>query len=308
MPEKDWEFWIDVGGTFTDCIARDPRGNLLRHKTLSSGIVKGTVHAGSSTRSIVDPIRRRDPDRFWNGWSLRLVDAVGRILTETRVTGSDALSGTLNLAPPLSQRPQPGQMYELYSGLEAPLVAMRYLLRRPLSESLPRVVIRLGTTRGTNALLTRSGAHRAGDHARIRGSASNRLPGATETVRVDHQETCPLVQPSSRGRRTHCGRWGNSHPPTIGFDSSAVAAASATRHRGISDLSAERLSTADPRTDVGRHRPRAGILGGQYVQRGRSGDQDGRARRYNGRRCLSESGPSCLRSATCRGRASGSTR
>ena len=83
MPEKDWEFWIDVGGTFTDCIARDPQGNLLRHKTLSSGTMKGTVHTGSSTSSIVDPARRRDPAGFWNGWSLRLVDAVGRILTET---------------------------------------------------------------------------------------------------------------------------------------------------------------------------------------------------------------------------------
>ncbi len=32
---KDWEFWIDRGGTFTDLIARHPNGKLLSHKLLS---------------------------------------------------------------------------------------------------------------------------------------------------------------------------------------------------------------------------------------------------------------------------------
>ncbi|MBW3543487.1 MAG: hypothetical protein KY476_24815, partial [Planctomycetes bacterium] len=32
-----WEFWIDVGGTFTDCIGRSPDDELLTAKVLSSG-------------------------------------------------------------------------------------------------------------------------------------------------------------------------------------------------------------------------------------------------------------------------------
>ncbi|MGB1931168.1 MAG: hydantoinase/oxoprolinase N-terminal domain-containing protein, partial [Mariniblastus sp.] len=36
-----WKFWIDVGGTFTDCQAVDPQGNSYELKVLSSGIVKG---------------------------------------------------------------------------------------------------------------------------------------------------------------------------------------------------------------------------------------------------------------------------
>ncbi|MHC4778118.1 MAG: hydantoinase/oxoprolinase N-terminal domain-containing protein, partial [Planctomycetota bacterium] len=32
------EFWIDVGGTFTDCIARFPGGRLAVHKLLSTSI------------------------------------------------------------------------------------------------------------------------------------------------------------------------------------------------------------------------------------------------------------------------------
>ncbi|HAI12561.1 MAG TPA: hydantoinase [Phycisphaerales bacterium] len=34
--QSNWTFWIDVGGTFTDCIGRDPRGNIHRIKVLSS--------------------------------------------------------------------------------------------------------------------------------------------------------------------------------------------------------------------------------------------------------------------------------
>ena len=36
MSESGWEFWIDRGGTFTDCIGRDPDGGLHPSKVLSS--------------------------------------------------------------------------------------------------------------------------------------------------------------------------------------------------------------------------------------------------------------------------------
>ncbi len=31
-----WQVWVDTGGTFTDCLARDPNGRLHRAKVLSS--------------------------------------------------------------------------------------------------------------------------------------------------------------------------------------------------------------------------------------------------------------------------------
>ncbi len=49
---SDWEFWIDVGGTFTDCLARAPDGRVLTRKVLSSGVNKGTVSLGRRTRSL----------------------------------------------------------------------------------------------------------------------------------------------------------------------------------------------------------------------------------------------------------------
>ena len=35
VPQRQWRFWIDRGGTFTDIVARTPEGNLETHKLLS---------------------------------------------------------------------------------------------------------------------------------------------------------------------------------------------------------------------------------------------------------------------------------
>ena len=84
-----WQFWMDVGGTFTDCIGRRPDGQLLRHKLLSSGVTKGAVAHGSDRAKILDPARCADPPGYWSGYRLRLLDGLGAIAAETRVVGFD---------------------------------------------------------------------------------------------------------------------------------------------------------------------------------------------------------------------------
>jgi 5-oxoprolinase (ATP-hydrolysing) len=156
-----WEFWIDVGGTFTDCFGRRPDGTLVRHKCLSSGVVKGAAAEGSSPRHIVDPLRAKDPPAFWDGYRLRLLDERGATVAEGTVARFDSQAGRLELIQDLAAKPQAGQAYELWSGEEAPILAIRYLLGVPLNQPIPPVAVRLGTTRGTNALITRRGAKTA---------------------------------------------------------------------------------------------------------------------------------------------------
>ncbi|HEV3344076.1 MAG TPA: hydantoinase/oxoprolinase family protein, partial [Pirellulales bacterium] len=153
-----WEFWIDVGGTFTDCFARRPDALLARHKLLSSGVTKGAAEEGSSSSAIVDPARRGDPSGFWNGFQFRLLSSDGVSLAEAKVCSFNSASGTLSLERPLPVRPAAGQAYELVSDLEAPILGIRFLLGLVADAPMPRVRVRLGTTRGTNALLTRRGA------------------------------------------------------------------------------------------------------------------------------------------------------
>jgi len=161
MAAQGWQFWIDVGGTFTDSFGRMPDGTLLRHKGLSSGTTKGVIAAGSTRVSIVDRARAHDPPGFWIGHELLLVDATGAVTGQSKVTAFDQRSGRLELASPLPAEPAVGTRYELHCRLESPLIAIRYLLKLRLDQSIPPVSVRLGTTRGTNALITRRGARNA---------------------------------------------------------------------------------------------------------------------------------------------------
>ena len=159
--EPRWQFWIDVGGTFTDCLAVRPDGRLVRHKVLSSGVTKGAAAIGSSRQVIVDPSRISDPASVWTGCPLRLVDEHGRIVARSKIASFERETGAMRLAAPLACDPIDGQGYEIASDDEAPIVAIRYLLGLAAADPIPPVAVRLGTTRGTNALLTRRGARTA---------------------------------------------------------------------------------------------------------------------------------------------------
>src|SRR5687767_10348660 len=115
MPVARWEFWIDVGGTFTDCFARRPDGTLVRHKLLSSGVTKGAAAESSTRQEIFDPARARDPEGVWKGYRLRVLDPQGQPLAEGRVDRFDSKRGTLHLSEPLPIEVRRGQIYELFS-------------------------------------------------------------------------------------------------------------------------------------------------------------------------------------------------
>ncbi|MBM3273689.1 MAG: hydantoinase B/oxoprolinase family protein, partial [Candidatus Sericytochromatia bacterium] len=174
-----WEFAIDVGGTFTDVVARAPDGTLRTLKILSSGVFKGTV-AAAGTGWLRDSARAIDPPRFWIGAEFRLIGSGGAILARREVRS--AMAGTLRLDEPCGGL-EPGAPYELaFPGAEAPTLAIRYLLGLGAANAFPRVVLKLGTTRGTNALLTRRGARTAliaprgfGDFLRIGNQDRPRL-------------------------------------------------------------------------------------------------------------------------------------
>lgn len=161
---RRWEFWIDVGGTFTDCLARRPDGVILSHKLLSTSIYKGTVEAGSSADAIMDSRRREDPQGFFNGFGVTLSGA--ERAGEARradydgvtVRAFDAATGRLELERPLAATPETGTTYELASPEEAPLAGIRWLFGKRLGDDLGDIDVRLSTTRGTNALLEDKGA------------------------------------------------------------------------------------------------------------------------------------------------------
>lgn len=153
------EFWIDVGGTFTDCLMRTTDDRLSTFKVLSSGVTKGCISEFLAEKSFRDESRIGDPPRFWEGYRFRQFDLHGNSSETCQIVGFDSKSGTFT-----TDRPMPALMidnprrYELSGGEEAPILAIRTALGLRLDQPIPEVIVRLGTTRGTNALLTRRGA------------------------------------------------------------------------------------------------------------------------------------------------------
>lgn len=158
-PVRPVEFWIDVGGTFTDCIARWPDGTVRTYKLLSSGAYRGRTEAGSTRSRIVDTARTQDPDGFFVGFRFRLLRGSGG--EERVVREFNRGRGELVLDEPLSEPPPDGTAYELVSDQEAPALGVRWLLGKGLQDPTGPIRVKLGTTRGTNALLERNGARTA---------------------------------------------------------------------------------------------------------------------------------------------------
>ncbi|WP_375443382.1 hydantoinase B/oxoprolinase family protein [uncultured Fibrella sp.] len=140
-----WQIWIDTGGTFTDGIARDPNGVLHRTKVLSSARLRGQLINGRVVAPwLTAPI--------FDGYTLRLVDTGATYLIQ-----SLSADGKLTLADG-DNVPSQTVTIEVFTGEEAPVLAARLLTQTPVSQAFPALDMRLGTTRGTNALLERKGA------------------------------------------------------------------------------------------------------------------------------------------------------
>jgi 5-oxoprolinase (ATP-hydrolysing) len=150
----EWRLWVATGGTFTDCLAVDPGGALHRAKVLSSGALRGRL-AGWAGRNRV----RFDAD--WRGAARVAVGAELRWLladaAPLRVVGADASAGVLELRGPTAALGDATGVFELRFAEEAPIVAARVVTRTPPGVALPPIAMRLATTRGTNALLERTG-------------------------------------------------------------------------------------------------------------------------------------------------------
>ena len=153
-----WEFSIDVGGTFTDCIARSPDGGLRPIKVLSNGVTKGQIDDRQGTNRLIDSLRRQDAADFWLGYDIRFLNERGETILASKVAAFHQRLGVLEVATLLPDSIGPGTRYELSAGEEAPILAIRTALGLRRDQPIPNVSVRLGTTRGTNALLTRRGA------------------------------------------------------------------------------------------------------------------------------------------------------
>ncbi|HEX7240572.1 MAG TPA: hydantoinase/oxoprolinase family protein, partial [Longimicrobiaceae bacterium] len=154
-PASHWQLWIDTGGTFTDCLARDPAGRLHRAKVLSSSALRGTVVEALDARRVRVREEWGGAAGLVRGFAFRVLGTEG---PPTEVEEYDPAEGVVRLREALPALPPPGAAFEVRSGEEAPVLAARLVTGTPADAPLPPLSMRLATTRGTNALLERRGA------------------------------------------------------------------------------------------------------------------------------------------------------
>ncbi|MFQ5707263.1 MAG: hydantoinase/oxoprolinase family protein [bacterium] len=153
--EKIWQIWIDTGGTFTDCLAKDPTGSIHRAKVLSSSALRGKVKKKLSPKRLLVQEKWSAPADFIRGFRFRLLESSH---PEVSVRKYDPSAGTIELSRSLPVALPQGAAFEVLSPEEAPILAARLVTGATPGAELPAIAMRLATTRGTNALLERRGA------------------------------------------------------------------------------------------------------------------------------------------------------
>ena len=152
-----WEFRIDTGGTFTDCLGRSPAGQWHRVKVLSNGSMRARVRAVAQGARIRISLRGKCPDGFFKGFFLE----VPGLEHGYEVKDYDSGTGEIVLGEPLTRKLRPGELLILQFPGEAPELGARLLTATGGGAPLPSGRLRLATTRGTNALLEGNGASTA---------------------------------------------------------------------------------------------------------------------------------------------------
>ncbi len=132
-----------------------PRRVRCRAAVLSTSALQGTIREQIGLARLRVDENWNVPSDFVSGFAFRLLD---RDHSETTVAGYNPAEGAITLTEPLPPGVAPGMAFEVRSPEEAPVLAARAGDTDAAPRALPPLAMRLATTRGTNALLTRSGA------------------------------------------------------------------------------------------------------------------------------------------------------
>ncbi len=150
-----WTLAVDTGGTFTDCLGVSPEGRLKRAKVLSSGALRLRIKGRKDSRTLLLDLPWELPKDFFHGFRIRLA---GGVDVGREVVNCDLKNYLVTLAADVGEEFDEGALVEFFTGEEPPVVGARMLTGTPGDQPLPPLTLRLGTTRGTNALLEEQGA------------------------------------------------------------------------------------------------------------------------------------------------------
>jgi 5-oxoprolinase (ATP-hydrolysing) len=153
MQESVWKIWIDTGGTFTDCLALSPKLERKHLKILSSGLLRLKITRRPSANAFTLQFPFSFLNDFLSGFQLTSEGKTSKIINV------DAGSSTVWTARNFENLHS--AYVEITSHEEVPVFATRILTETGLKEPFPSIDLKLGSTKGTNALLERKGSRTA---------------------------------------------------------------------------------------------------------------------------------------------------
>jgi 5-oxoprolinase (ATP-hydrolysing) len=154
--KRHFQLFIDTGGTFTDCIGIDQNGKEYRRKVLSNSSLRGNIKKIESATSLIILETWELERDIIQGFSFRLL---GEEYTNFKIVSFDIRQKRLEISQPISsEKLQQGANFEISSHEEAPVLGARLITQTALTETFPNLQLKLGSTKGTNALLERKGA------------------------------------------------------------------------------------------------------------------------------------------------------
>ena len=146
---------MDTGGTFTDCIAIDPNQKYKRLKVLSSGVIRGAITRQLSPCAFQLQIQWPVDKDIFKDFDIHLLD----LGVKAKIQSVDLQRSIVYTYKALEHVGTCA--IEISSQEEVPVFAARLLTQTSLAEDFPIIEMKLGSTRGTNALLERKGARTA---------------------------------------------------------------------------------------------------------------------------------------------------
>ncbi len=168
MNGDGWRIGVDIGGTFADCVGIAPDGTRRRIKILTDGRFRTlATRVGNPTSGTAHPQYVLTALPPWAAPALVGMTAVAADGSERLVLDAYGANNCCVVTIPWTAssagRNSPGAVdsgaetdssfFDLKSGEEAPVLAARLMSGTPPKMPLGTLELRVGTTRGTNALL-----------------------------------------------------------------------------------------------------------------------------------------------------------
>jgi 5-oxoprolinase (ATP-hydrolysing) len=149
----NWKIWADTGGTFTDCLGKMPSGEIRRAKVLSDGSLRGIALRYENQRLYIDH-RWECGDDLIVGFTFSWL---ANPSIQMKITQANLAEGWIQFDKKIEFKSSNSD-FKIFTGEEAPVLATRLITNTAIDQSFPPLEMRLGSTKGTNALLERKGA------------------------------------------------------------------------------------------------------------------------------------------------------